>query len=205
MWEKIFFLILFTILQSILQHIGPERRGHPCLKNTVGFKGLHTTLSVILLVIPSWGIEEMLLRYIHTIVFHFKMFISYALDRFRQRLCPNDVWETNERAHVVIGRRDEMGTGFALCLSLVSPSISNVCFLPHPGEFSRPEPPEWSRWVRFPPCSISSPLSCGLRRNSQEVSYKRLRTNCRLASGRPSLEHPRGARDLVQSFCPSLQ
>ena len=46
-----------------------------------------------------------------------------------------DVWETNERAHMVIGRRVEMGTGFTLCLSLVSPSILNVCFYHVQGNF----------------------------------------------------------------------
>lgn len=51
-----------------------------------------------------------------------------------------DVWETNERAHMVIGRRDEMGTGFTLCLSLVSPSISNVCFCHIQGNFPGQSP-----------------------------------------------------------------
>lgn len=36
---------------------------------------------------------------------------------------------------MVIGRRDDMGTGFTLCLSLLSPSISNVCFCHIQGNF----------------------------------------------------------------------
>lgn len=36
--------------------------------------------------------------------------------------------QMNRQTHMITGKIVEMGTGFTLCLSLVLPSFSNVCF-----------------------------------------------------------------------------
>lgn len=137
-----------------------------------------------------------------TILLNLKIFVSYALDRFSwgwgsvkmiENLCFGNKWGGT----YVYQQESWHGNCF---LSLFKPGFSlhfKCLFLPHKGEFSRPGPPKWSKWVRFSPCSFSRPLLCPWQRNSQEVSYKIMRTNYRLVSRRPSLEHPQGTGDLV--------
>lgn len=96
-----------------------------------------------------------------------------------------DVWETNEQAQMVISRRGEIGTGFTLRLSLASPAISNVCFCCIQGNFPNQSLLSGHDGSDSHPALFLAPLSYRVQRNSREVSYKLLRTDCRLASGRP--------------------
>lgn len=198
------FSINIEVNPAVHRQMAPVRSGHHCLENVVDSKvrGTPFPCGVFWFFFGRvWILKKMLLICIHTILLNLKLFFfSYALDRLKWRLCPigeKQTWETNEQTHMITGRKVEMGNAFTLCLSLVSPSFTNVCFCHIQGNFPDQSLLSGQHGSVSHPALFLGPSHAPCKETVRRWAINLWEKNCRLASGRPSLEHPRGAGDLV--------